>query len=99
MSQQGKNKTKSLLDFYTEQKFESFLAYFIRILNSCVVLQDSILQTGGAQPVQPHTFYARLLVLDKTLAQPHFSVVNCSDAVMSVFHYPVLTCRLIFLRL
>jgi len=25
---------------------ESFLVYFMRILNSCVVLQDSILQTG-----------------------------------------------------
>jgi len=31
------------------------------------------------QPVQPHTFYARLLVFDKTLAQPHFAVANCSD--------------------
>jgi len=26
-----------LLNFYTEQKNESFLAYFMRILNSCVV--------------------------------------------------------------
>jgi len=25
---------------------ESFLAYFMRILNSCVVQQDSIFQTG-----------------------------------------------------
>jgi len=37
MSQQGKRKTKSLLDLYTQQKIESFLAYFMRILNSCVV--------------------------------------------------------------
>ena len=36
------------------------------------------------QPVQPH-IYARLLVFDETLAQPHFAVVNCFDAVMSVF--------------
>jgi len=27
---------------------------------------------------------ARLLVFDKTLAQPHFVVVNCSDAMVSV---------------
>jgi len=43
------------------------------------------------QPVQPHTFYARLLVFDETLAQPHFAVVNFSDAVMSVFHSPFST--------
>jgi len=35
------------------------------------------------QPVKPRTFYARLLVFDETLAQPHFAVVNCSDVVMS----------------
>jgi len=39
------------------------------------------------QPVQPHT-YTRLLVFDETLAQPHFAVVNCSDAVMSEFYSP-----------
>ena len=43
-----------------------------------------------SQPVQPHT-YARLLVFDETLAQPHFEVVNCSDAVMSVFYSPFST--------
>jgi len=37
MSQQGKWKTKRLLDFYTQQKIESFFAYFVRFLNSCVV--------------------------------------------------------------
>ena len=31
------------------------------------------------RPVHPHLVYARLLVFDKTLAQHHFSVVNCSD--------------------
>jgi len=31
---------------------------------------------GGRHPVQPHTFYARPLVFDKILAQPHFAVVN-----------------------
>ena len=43
------------------------------------------------QPVQPHTFCARLLVFGKTLAKSHFAVVNCSKAVVSVFHSPVLT--------
>jgi len=51
------------------------------------------------QPVQPHTFYARLLVFDKALAQPHFAVVNCSDVVMSVFYSAVLLHSLIFLQL
>jgi len=35
---------------------------------------------GMRQPVQPHTFCARLLIFDKTLAKPHFAAVNCSDA-------------------
>jgi len=30
--------------------------------------------------------YARLLVFDKTSAQPHFAAVNCSDAVTSVLY-------------
>jgi len=34
---------------------------------------------GVRQPVQPHTFFARLLVLDETLAQPDIAVANCSD--------------------
>jgi len=40
---------------------------------------------GVRQPVQPHFFYARVLVFDKTLAQPHLAVVNCSDTLMRVF--------------
>jgi len=42
------------------------------------------------QPVQPHTD-TRLLVFDETLVQSHFAVVNCSDAVMSVFYSPFST--------
>jgi len=49
-------------------------------------LKNQYLLTSGVhQPVQPHTLYARLLVFDKTLAQPDFAVVICSDALMSVF--------------
>jgi len=54
---------------------------------------------GLRQPVQPYTFNAQLLVFDETLAQPHFAVVNCSDAVMSVFYSPVLARSLILLQL
>jgi len=35
---------------------------------------------GVRQSVQPHTFNAPLLLFDETLAQPHFAVVNYSDA-------------------
>jgi len=39
----------------------------------------------GRRHVQPHT-YAGQLAFDETLAQPHFAVVNRSDAVISVFY-------------
>ena len=51
----------------------------------CSLARFGIANRGARQPIQPHT-YARLLVFDETLAQPHFAVVNCSDAVMSVFY-------------
>jgi len=73
----------------------------MRILNSCVVWQDSILQTGMWRfaPASAAAHFARLLLFDKTSAQPDFSVVNCSDAVMGVFYSLVLTRSLIFLQL
>jgi len=57
------------------------------ILNSCVrsLARLDLANRGVPQPVQPHSFYARLLVFDKTSAEPDFAVVNCSDAVTSVF--------------
>jgi len=42
---------------------------------------------------------SRLLAFDKTSAQPHFALANCSDAAMSVFYSPVSTRSLIFLQL
>jgi len=45
------------------------------------------------------TTTARWLAFDKTVAQPDFAGVNCSDVVMSVFYSPVLICSLIFLQL
>jgi len=65
----------------------------------CSLARFDLANRGVRQTAQPHTFYAQLLVLDKTSAQPHFSVVNCSDAVMNVFYSPVLTRSLIFLQL
>ena len=65
----------------------------MRILNS-----DSILQTGVCASQSSRTLCAEPLVFDKAFAQPHFSVVNCSDAVMSVFFYHVLTRSVIFLE-
>jgi len=68
----------------------SILVYFCKI-RSC--------KPGCTPAGQPHTFYALLLIFDKTSAQPDFAAVNCSDEVMSVFHSPVLTRSLIFLHL
>jgi len=51
----------------------------------CSLTRFDLPNRGVRQPVQLHT-YARLFVFDETLAQPHFAVVNCSDAVMSVFY-------------
>ena len=49
----------------------------------CSLPKFDLANRGVRQPVQPHTFYAQLLVFDETLAQPDFAVVNCSDVVMS----------------
>ena len=71
----------------------------MRILNSCEVLQDSIVQTGvGASRSKPHTFYARLLVFDKTSAASFCSckLLGRSDGRVLL---PVLTCSPIFLYL
>jgi len=62
----------------------------------CNLAKFYLANQGVRQPVQPHTFNAQLLVFDETLPQPDFAAVNCSDAVMSVFHSPVLTRSLIF---
>jgi len=63
------------LSFFGEDRLATLL---------CSLARFDLANRGVRQPVQPHT-YARLLVFDEILAQPHFAVVNCSDAVMSVF--------------
>jgi len=64
------------LSFFGEERLATLL---------CTLARFDLANRGVRQPVQPHT-YARLLVFDETFAQPHFAVVNCSDAVMSVFY-------------
>jgi len=57
---------------------------------------DSILQTGVCASRSSRT----LSMLDCSHSTRHrFAAVNCSDAVMSVFYAPVLTCSQIFLQL
>ena len=86
--------------YFTKNK--RFLAYFMRILNSfsmCSSVTFDLANQGLRQPVQPHTFNSQLLAFAKTLAQPHFAVINGSDVGMSVFHSPVLMRSLVFLQL
>jgi len=93
MSQPEKGKTKSYWTSIQNKKLKVLL---------CTLCAFPILvwfSTIARQRVQPYTFYAQLLVYDKTLAQPDFAVVNCSDAVMSAFYSPVSTRSLTFLQL
>jgi len=67
-------------------KIECFLAHYAHSQFLCSLARFDFSNRGVRQPVQLHLFYARLLVFDKTLTQPHFAVVNCSDEWMSVFY-------------
>jgi len=80
------------------KKTKVFLRTFVHSQFLCSLARFDLVNRGVRQPIQPHT-YARLLVCDEILPQPDFAVVNCSDAVMSVFYSPVLTRSLIFLQL
>jgi len=92
MFQLGKGQLKVCWTSMHNKKSNFFLRTLCAF--SIVVLFSKI------RALQPHTFYARLLVFDKTLAQPHFAVANGSNAVMSVFFYsPVLMRSLIFFQL
>ena len=85
------------LHITTNWKFSCLLHAHSQFL--CSFARFDLANRGMCQPVQVHTFNARLLVFDKTSAQHHFAAVNCSDAVMSVFYFPVLMLSLIFLQL
>jgi len=69
------------LAFFGEDRLASLL---------CSLARFNLANRSARQPVQPHT-YARLLVFDETSAQPRFAIVNCSDAVMTVFYAPFST--------
>jgi len=45
----------------------------------CSLARFDLANESMRKLVQPHTFYAQLLVFDETLAQPDFAVVNCSN--------------------
>jgi len=64
------------LAFFGEERLATLL---------CSLARFHLANRSVRQPVQPHT-YVRLLLFDETLAHPHFAVVICSDAVMSVFY-------------
>jgi len=76
----------------------------MRILNSCVVSQYSILQTGvcvsqSSRTLSMPTALIRRGISAASFAVVCFAVVNCSDPVMSLFYLYVLTLCLIFLQL
>jgi len=45
----------------------------------CSLARFDLANESMRKLVQPHTFYAQLLVFDETLAQPDFAGVNCSN--------------------
>jgi len=73
--------SKLLSGFFDEDRLAALL---------CSLARFDLANRSMRQPVQPST-YARLLVFDETFAQPHFAVVNCSDAVMCAFYSPFST--------
>jgi len=71
----------------------------MRILNSCVVYQDSIFQTGCAPACPAALTLCSTASIRQDISAASFSVVNCPDELMSVLYSPVLTRSLIFLQL
>jgi len=84
MSHQGKRKTtvKVWWLLYTTKNRTFTCVLYAHSQCLCSLARFDLANRGVRQRVQPYTFCAPLLVCDKTLAQPHFAVVNCSDAVM-----------------
>jgi len=83
---------------YITKKRKFYCILYVHAQFVCSLARFDLANQGVLHPVQSHTFYARLLVFDKTSAQPDFAVVNWSDAMMSVFYFPVLR-NLIVLQL
>jgi len=98
MSLQGKRKLKVCWTSIHNKNRKFACALYAHSQFLCSLARFDLANRGVRQPVQLHTC-VQLLVLDKTSVQPHFAVVNCSDAVMTVFYSPVLTRILLFLQL
>ena len=76
---------------------ENFLAYFVRILNSCVVYKFQTVNPGC--PTYPTRIPTDRLLFHKTFEQRCiFAVVNRADVALSVFYSLVLTRCTIFLQ-
>ena len=81
---------------YITKNWKFSCVHFAHFQFLCSLTRFDFASRGVRQHVQLHTLYARLLVFDKTSAQPHFAGVNCSDAVTNMFYIPVFTRSLIF---
>jgi len=65
-------------------KTVTVLAYFMRILNSCVVYKFQAFNPG-CPPSQPHTFSTRLL-FNETFAQPDMLAIVNRAPIAGLFH-------------
>jgi len=81
-------KTKSSLDFYTSQKKREFFCVLCAHAQFlCCLARFDLASRCVCQPIQPLT-YTQLLVSDEALPQRDFAIINCSDAMMTLF-YPL----------
>jgi len=81
MFQQRKRKTKNLLDdgrlHITKNRKFSCEGYFnINSQFLCSLARFDLANRGVRQTAQQHTFYAPLLLINETLAQPDIVVVT-----------------------
>jgi len=60
---------------YTAKKRKFSCVLYVHYQFFCSSARFDLANRDVLQPVQPHTFYARLLIFDETLAQPGFAVV------------------------
>jgi len=64
-----------MLDSYTKTQSRTFSGVlYVHSQFLCSLARFDIANRGVRQPVQPHTFYAGLLVFDETSAQLDFAV-------------------------
>jgi len=91
-----------LLGVYTQQKNESFLAYFMHIINSCVVKQDSILQTGVCARRSSRTPMLDCARIQRDMSAAWFcscKLLWCSDECVLIPCFILTGSLMIFLQL